>query len=134
MIAVLFSTNHYLFSGIEVSRTPKGLPEQLAIALTYRCKLFLFKNKILYIFFLVRGAGQRRLAPPHPHPHPLHPSLRSALRRGQRVGRHSSKRGAGWVAPPLPQGREAGRAAASLKRVAGAPPPCPCPPQPCGAI
>jgi hypothetical protein len=30
------------FAGIEVSRTPKGLPEQLAIVLTYQCKLFLF--------------------------------------------------------------------------------------------
>ena len=27
--------------GLEVSRTPKGLPEQLAIALTYQCKLVL---------------------------------------------------------------------------------------------
>jgi len=27
--------------GIEVSRTPKGYPEQLAIVLTYLCKLFL---------------------------------------------------------------------------------------------
>ena len=25
-----------------MSRTPKGLPEQLAIVLTYQCKLFLF--------------------------------------------------------------------------------------------
>ena len=28
-------------NGLEVSRTPKGLPEQLAIALTYQCKLIL---------------------------------------------------------------------------------------------
>jgi hypothetical protein len=31
----------YYIAGIEVSRTPKGLPEQLAIVLTYQCKLFL---------------------------------------------------------------------------------------------
>jgi len=30
-----------LKAGIEVSRTPKGHPEQLAIVLTYQCKLFL---------------------------------------------------------------------------------------------
>lgn len=29
-------------NGIEVSRTPKGFPEQLAIVLTYQCRLFLF--------------------------------------------------------------------------------------------
>ena len=37
--------------GLEVIRTPKGLPEQLAIALTYQCKLVLLEyfsfNKVL---------------------------------------------------------------------------------------
>ena len=31
-----------MWLGIEVSRTPKGKPEQLAIVLTYQCKLILF--------------------------------------------------------------------------------------------
>ena len=31
-----------LVFGIEVIRTPIGCPEQLAIALTYQCRLFLF--------------------------------------------------------------------------------------------
>src|SRR5580692_5593539 len=35
-------------AGIEVSRTPKGFPEQLAIVLTYQCKLFLNNIKALY--------------------------------------------------------------------------------------
>ena len=32
--------------GLEVSRTPKGLPEQLAIVLTYQCKLILILYQI----------------------------------------------------------------------------------------
>ena len=32
--------------GLEVSRTPKGLPEQLAIVLTYQCKLVLILYQI----------------------------------------------------------------------------------------
>ena len=37
-----------MVNGLEVSRTPKGLPEQLAIALTYQCKLVLIGIVILY--------------------------------------------------------------------------------------
>jgi len=36
--------NAIYFYGLEVNRTPKGLPEQLAIVLTYQCKLVLTVN------------------------------------------------------------------------------------------
>jgi hypothetical protein len=39
MEAVKGLNSYPYYIGLEVSRTPKGLPEQLAIVLTYQCKL-----------------------------------------------------------------------------------------------
>ena len=44
--AVIFFNN-----GLEVIRTPKGFPEQLAIALTYQCKLILYISIFNFFFF-----------------------------------------------------------------------------------
>ena len=51
--------------------------------------------------FLSKNLINSKLLHPHPHPHPLHPSLRSALRRGQRVGRSKIRKDRVFINNPL---------------------------------